>query len=382
MQGRDLRGRLWDWKSRHLWHWCASKHPESSIFPKSLTRFSEQVAVGYVIETALGFCLAALFLLQARLAKNKQSEQATTVKGGVGHGSSDIDRASLVLKSGIKTFFDSAAYFCIALQIATIAIVAQKDFGLSTSDFGAIEAQIAHAVSVVSLLPLLAPVILLENSTVDSEGRDPRSNPRLFLLNLAVSLSFYPFVSRSFHSFGPSPISDGESGEVPRAKWNGIENLCFNDGLDGLRSNRLFSALDGIELASSLVVYLTTLWQQCGLLSIHFYHSRLQSEDGVLRRRHSPSVGYRILEVRERMKEWIGGNAVCGAILLFIPLGLACPLLWIVFMLRHLQEDLTNNAIADGSYSGNDWGFGQVVSIVLFLPVAINMFYRGRFGRT
>jgi hypothetical protein len=347
-----------------------------------LTWTCEQVAIGYIIETALGFCLAALFLLLGHLGRKKHEEHGDVVKGSIVQRIDYIDPASSVLKSGLKTFFDSAAYFCIALQIATVVIVAKKDFGLSTSDFGAIEAQIAHAVSVLSLLPLLAPVILLEDSLVDSEGRDPRSNPRLLLLNLAVSLSFYPFMSRNFHSFGTSPISDGGSGEISTVSWNGIENLCFSDGLDGLRSNSLFLALDGMELTGSLVVYLTTLWQQSGLLSMHFYLSRLQSEDGILRRRQPSSVGMKILELRERIKEWIGRHVICGLVLLLIPLSLACPLLWIVVLLRHLQEDLANNATGDGSYSGNDWGFGQVVSIVLFLPVAVNMVYQGLFGRT
>jgi hypothetical protein len=43
-----------------------------------------------------------------------------------------------VLVSGALTFFDSAAYFAIAIQIAAIVIIYKKDFGLSTSDFGVV----------------------------------------------------------------------------------------------------------------------------------------------------------------------------------------------------------------------------------------------------
>jgi hypothetical protein len=288
-----------------------------------------------------------------------------------------------VLVSGALTFFDSAAYFAIAIQIAAIVIIYKKDFGLSTSDFGAIDAQIAQAVSLISLLPLLSPVILLDRMSgaeLQTDTRDPRSNPRLFLLNLAVSLSFYPFISRSIHGFGASPISS--SGEVSLSEWHSIEELCFRDGLDSLRSNALYSSLDGLEMAISLVIYLTTLWLQSGLLTIYFYGDgeAFRSGDSSTPRIRRPSGFRGVIALRERSKAWIGRNRACGWVLLLVPLALACPLLWVVFRLRDLQAEVVAYVGGEGlEYSGNDWGFGQIVSIILFLPVAVTMFYRGRF---
>ncbi|VUC21434.1 unnamed protein product [Clonostachys rosea] len=202
------------------------------------------VAIAYIMEIALGFTLSILLLLQTRLDPPLKSI------------------ASQVLLTGLRSFFNAAAFFSIAVQIATISLLIQKDFGIGTSDFGAIEAQIAQAVSVVSMLPLLYPALILGG--IDSS---PRSNPRLFLLNLAAAL---------------------------------------------------------------------------------------------------------------RVGGWFRRHRIWAALLMLIPLGLAIPLLWVIFHLRGLQEELARNVGED--YGGNNWGFGQIVAVVLYLPVAVDMFYRGRFG--
>lgn len=299
----------------------------------------------------------------------------------------------MTLISGNRTFFDSAAYFAIALQIATIVLTSKKDNGIGTDDFGAVEAQIAHAASIVSLLPLLSPIILLDSGTILG-SRDPRSSSRLFLFTLAVALSFYPFVSRCIHSFGVSSIRDGEGGDVSLINWSGIENLCFSDGLDSLRSNRLYKALNPLELAASSVVYLMTLWQQFGLLAVHHdtRHPRASADFLPLRRQ---TIGDKILTGRLRLAHWLGYRSAVGWVLLPVPLGLAGPLLWTIFHLRGLQETLANFTIpgaggieissnsgsrGGGGYAGNDWGFGQIVAVVLFMPVGVSMFYTYWFG--
>lgn len=309
------------------------------------------VAIGYIIGIALGFTLAILLLLQTRLDPPLKSIP------------------SQVLLTGLRSFFNAAAFFSIAVQIATISLLVQKDFGIATSDFGAIEAQIAQAVSVVSLLPLLYPALIL--SSIDSS----RSNPRLFLLNLAAALSFYPFLSRNLHAFGPDdsrPIGDGSGSDVSTADWTKVERLCFADGLDALRDDTLYAAIPPLELAASLVVYLATLWQMGGLVGAHYSPVKDQ-------KRHAVVVGAgRVVLWRRRVGEWLRGHRLWAALLMLVPLGLAAPLLWVIFHLRGLQEELARNV--DEDYGGNNWGFGQIVAVVLYLPVVVDMFYRGRFG--
>ncbi|CAH0043685.1 unnamed protein product [Clonostachys solani] len=319
------------------------------------------VAIGYIIEIALGFTLAILLLLQTRLDPSLRSIP------------------SQVLLTGLRSFFNAAAFFSIAVQIATISLLVQKDFGIATSDFGAIEAQIAQAVSVVSMLPLLYPALLLsgiDSSSSSASSSSPRSNPRLFLLNLAAALSFYPFLSRNLHAFGPGdsrPIGDGSGSDVSTADWAKVERLCFADGLDGLRHDALYAAIPPLELAASLVVYLATLWQMCGLVGAHYSPAKDQQK------RHAVVVGAgRVVLWRGRVGEWFRSHRLWAALLMLVPLGLAVPLLWVIFHLRGLQEELARNMEED--YGGNNWGFGQIVAVVLYLPVAVDMLYRGRFG--
>ncbi|KAL6851174.1 hypothetical protein ACO1O0_008302 [Amphichorda felina] len=47
-------------------------------------------------------------------------------------------------------------------SLATLVVLARKDYGLGTADLGALKTQIAQAIAVVSLLPLLYPAALLE----------------------------------------------------------------------------------------------------------------------------------------------------------------------------------------------------------------------------
>ncbi|KAI1021697.1 hypothetical protein LB503_013277 [Fusarium chuoi] len=82
-----------------------------------------------------------------------------------------------VAKAGLEAFVDSAAYFALALQLATIAVLARKDYGISTADLSAIEARLSQPVAVVSMMPLLYPVALLEPTA--KAAREPILNTTL-----------------------------------------------------------------------------------------------------------------------------------------------------------------------------------------------------------
>lgn len=309
----------------------------------------------------LGFSLAILFLLQSHLDRPLENG------------------ASRIIVTGLKSFNAASAFFVISIQLATISVVVQKDFGINTSDFGAIETQIAQAVSVLSMLPLLYPTLLLDGGGKESS---PRTNPRLFLLCLATALSFYPFLSRNIQDFRtsistPSPISDGDGGDVSTADWHKVETLCFDDGLDNLRSNGVYAAVPALELTGSLVVYLATLWQMGALVGAHRW--AVHKHPSHMRKKYYQRRGTLIVW-RSKVSEWFRENKIFSGILLLVPLALAIPLLWTIFYMRQLQAKLADSTGED--YNGNNWGFGQMVSLVLFLPVFVDMFYCWKFGYT
>ncbi|KAM5345690.1 hypothetical protein ACJ41O_011551 [Fusarium nematophilum] len=321
------------------------------------------VAVGYVLELALGIFLT----LAVIVLRNRRR----------GPGSEEWYR---ILMCGLRAFFDSAAYFALALQLATIVVLVQKDYGISTADLGAIEARIAQTVAVVSMMPLLYPVALLEPSarsiksdeaqhTARSRSCDARHNARLLLLSATASLSFYPFLSRCIHAFGESPIGSGGGAEVSSVDWGVVERMCFPDRFKSLRKSSTWKALEGLELAASLMTYLFTFWLLAGLPN---------TQDVLDEPPKSELTSERALSWRERVNNWLGERPLVAVMPLLAIIGLAVPLLWVVFTLRKLQEELSGNT--GEAYEGKDWGFGQIVSIILFVPVGVEMAYRWRFG--
>ena len=321
-----------------------------------------QVAVGYVMETALSLLLALVVIFTRHHKAGPRSR-----------------RAHDIFISGLRAFFDSAAYFALSIQLATLAVLARKDYGLGTADLGALETQIAQAISVVSLLPLLYPAALLEAAGPDDEEDDDEEegeehNARLLLLSLTVALSFYPFLSRCLHSFGQGMIGDGDGAVVSVGRWREVESLCFADGLDRLRGNGMYEALAGLELAASLVTYLFSFWPRAGLL----LGQHCSGRDGDAAGGDGGRKGMGVLSARDRVNRWFSERPALAAAPLLVVVGLAAPMLWAIFDLRGLQKELADSTGV--GYAGNEWGFGQIVSIVLFVPVGVAMVYRWRFG--
>ncbi|KAH7134662.1 hypothetical protein B0J13DRAFT_560913 [Dactylonectria estremocensis] len=304
------------------------------------------VAVGYVLDLALGIFLSLAVIFLKPVYERKDPAH----------------KAYQIFVAGLAAFFDAAAYFAFALQLAAIAVLVRKDYGISTVDMGALETEIAQAVAVLSLLPLLYPVVLLEG------GRDgvARHNARLLLLSLTVAMSFYPFMSRCFHAFGESPIGSGKGDVVSSSDWHNVEDMCFPSGVGGLlgfMNSTTYKALDGLELATSLIIYLFTFWTLASLPASRYPYKTRKGE----------TRSRRLL-----VNDWFGCHPFAAALPLFVALGLVVPLLWVIFHLRILQKDLAESM--GEKYVGGTWGFGQIVSLVLFLPVVVTMAYRWSFG--
>jgi len=53
--------------------------------------------------------------------------------------------------------------------------------------------------------------------------------------------------------------------------------------------------------------------------------------------------------------------------------GLVAPLLWGFWRLRGLQRALAKTL--GGYYEGDEWGFGQVMAITIFVPIFVEMLF-------
>ncbi|RMJ06732.1 hypothetical protein BHE90_010027 [Fusarium euwallaceae] len=309
------------------------------------------VASGYIIE----FALSVLLSLAAISLRNSKP------------GTSG-NKWKQIIQCGLDSFFFSAAYFTLAIQLATIIVLVRKDYGISNEDLGAIEARIAQSISIVSMIPLLYPAALLEPGERNIR-RDVRHNSRLLLLSVTLALSFFPFISRCIHAFGPSPIGNGPGHKVTVDNWAKVAELCFFGGFEDLRKSSIWKVLPELELTISLITYLFALWLLSGLPSTRYIPDK-------------DATGYRGLEMlvswRERAVGWLEDKWYLAMVPLLAIIGLTIPMVIMIFTLRDMQKDLSEDL--GQTYEGDNWGFGQIVSIVLFVPVGVDMAYWWRFG--
>ncbi|KAF5607762.1 hypothetical protein FPANT_731 [Fusarium pseudoanthophilum] len=307
------------------------------------------VAVGYVLEIILSILLSLAVIMFKRSGKKSQRHE--------------------VVKAGLEAFVDSAAYFALALQLATIAVLARKDYGISTADLGAIEARISQSVAVVSMMPLLYPVALLEPAANSSTRANIKHNAGLLLLSVTVALSFYPFLSRCIHAFDISPIGEGKDSEVSPTDWSVVEDMCFPAEYRDIGRSATFKSLNGLELTASLITYIFTFWLLAGLPGT-CYDRDEKAKDA---KEAEDKASW-----REHVNEWFSDRPLVAILPLLVFVGLTIPLLVVIFTLRNVQEQMSENM--GENYDGNYWGFGQIVSIILFTPVGVKMVYRWRFG--
>ncbi|OBS22305.1 hypothetical protein FPOA_08641 [Fusarium poae] len=286
------------------------------------------VAIGYVLEITLSVFLSLAVIVLKQSGKTSQWHR--------------------IVKTGLAAFVDSAAYFALSLQLATIAVLVRKDYGMSTADLGAIEARISQSVAVVSMMPLLYPIALLEPLEKTCLRDNVRHNARLLF-----------------------PIGNGEGSEVSSTDWDAIEDMCFPHEYRQLGETMTYRSLNWLELTASLIAYLFSFWLLAGLPKTH-PHLNEKAQEGQ-ESEVEPSW-------RDRVNVWFSGRPVISVVPLFVVVGLSVPLLWAVFTLRKVQGEISKNMGQE--YDGNEWGFGQIVSIVLFIPVAVDMVYQWRFGQT
>jgi hypothetical protein len=301
----------------------------------------------------------------------------------------------------LDAFFDCAIYFALAVELASVVMLARKDYGVNTKGFGARDAQITLANSVVCVLPLLYPVALGLSSqsspppdppspsspsgelgiqatignlppadlnpgpgthpqgsrgdqqldmTQKLQGKAPESEEelhqrqdfRLLLFSILALLFFYPFISQCIRNWGPSRIA----ALPPGVEWNKVIQLCFGDVRQFSDAETLL--VSTVELLGSLAIYGFMLW--------HIIVPNIEPTS-------TADFG--------RVKGWLMGHwkdykPVTGMLLL-TPLALSIPLLWGIFRLRDIQSKVMDSMRSQ--YTGNEWGFGQIIGVVIFVPV-------------
>lgn len=306
------------------------------------------MVVGYIFAAILGGMLALLYYSTNHSRRFK-------------HGAK-WSRKLLV------SFHECASLFAFSLQIACIVVLARVDYGISTASMGNSTVQITWAVSVLTTLPLLYTLVLVD--TIDQDSMIPGDRPnhgesydekeskasdletefRLVLFVICWALSFYPFLSRMIEEFGSSKIGEGEGTVISVQDWNTIQQICLANTVPVTASeNRLMNA---VGIMGSLILSLFAISK--------IIAATLQ--------RHYPEVVEKLSQVLRSDYTSRSVRFLSFGVLVAIPL-LSGGLLWSFFRLQRFQAGVAGHI---GSQDSDDqWSFGQVVAVTVFMPVFV-----------
>jgi hypothetical protein len=309
--------------------------------------------IGYLFESFLGFS----FALGLEAIRSTPSIDP----------SPRLKKYRAVILRGCGVFFDCAIYFAASIQIACVVVLVRKDFGISADGLGGLTVQITWAVALLSLLPLLYPLVMLgifvkngsEKELEKAETSRTRHEFRYYLFCICWVLFLYTFVSRMIGDFAPSQVGQGAgpggSTIINTTDWDTLNVLCFT-GVQQLTDNETM-VIEAFGTAGSIILSL--------FIICPFLWTILQSLD----LSYVNLVERKFTVVR---KKWAIQSLGPRAILVLIPL-LTVPEMWGVFRIRNVQEVLTNTMGIE--YTDNQWTFGQVVAVVIFAPVIVEVVY-------
>ncbi|CAL8577945.1 hypothetical protein XPA_003753 [Xanthoria parietina] len=299
--------------------------------------------LGYVLENALGFFFASALSIVPRSAPRGGKAERL-----IPH----VERVRDVLMQGCSSYYDSAIFLCFSVQIASIVMLSRLDFGISASGMGDSTAKITWAVSLLTLLPLLYVAYLphlLQGPVSDQQAarQDSKRKLRFGLFSMCWLLTLYPFYSKMIGYFGPSLIGDGEGQAISDDDWNIIQAVCTAN-VEAI-SDRELVAMQFFGVAGSLFVSICTLFKVIWL---------------GLHRQHRDS---RFVQKIQKYRVSIGPKLTM-IFLMLLPL-LAISQIWTILRLRQFQQGISRNTGNENFDS--QWTFGQIASITVFAPVAV-----------
>ena len=141
------------------------------------------MVIGYILESLLGFLFAAAYAMNGATAATHSPT-----------------KTHILLEKGCATFFDFVIFFVISIQTSCMVVLIRKDYGISGDNFGGLTIQIAWIIGLISMLPLLFPMVILKTT----ESR--RSTYRLLLFCACLIPFMYNFGSQMVGYFGPNQV--------------------------------------------------------------------------------------------------------------------------------------------------------------------------------
>lgn len=107
--------------------------------------------------------------------------------------------------------------------------------------------------------------------------------------------------------------------------------MCFPAEYRDIGRSTTFKSLNGLELTVSLITYIFTFWLLAGLPGTCYDHDEKAKDAKEAEDKTS---------WRERVNKWFGDRPLVAILPLLVLVGWTIPLLWVIFTLRNVQEQM------------------------------------------
>jgi hypothetical protein len=303
------------------------------------TRLTAQVVVAYTMHLILGALLPSMLMILDSMPRRHRLR-------------------SVIQKSYLR-YSDSAIMLAFSIQVAAVVLLAKKNFGFSASDFGDLTIELTSAAALITILPIttLCSFPAGSDAGIEVEYRILTT----FWTTTAGVLFLFTFISRMLSTYASGQIGSGPDAVLTIREAANIEKLCYLSisGQSKVEKTafQVFSLIGSlVALLSIITNFLGTLRRTLGLTA----PEKSSAIDGT----QQPSKKGWFLKIRRTIqrKFLLSNVLVWGSLQLVL-----------IFRLRHIQHALA--ASINEADNDDAWSFGQIIAVVVFLPVFVQLGY-------
>jgi hypothetical protein len=161
----------------------------------------------------------------------------------------------------------------------------------------------------------------------------------------------YTFISRMIATYGPSQIGTGGAAVISPHDWAIVEGLCLQ-GVKLLTRTEA-TVLNAFGIGGSIFLSLIILGK---------FFFCLPNQDPNTKGTRERSLIFKIFHSKNISSLFIFGVFVFGV-----------PQIWAIIRLRDSQQSMARTILQD--FVDNQWTFGQVVAVVVFSSVFVELLY-------
>lgn len=235
-------------------------------------------------------------------------------------------------------YVDSAIALALSVELACAIMLIKKNSGLGANEFGALTVQVVWIVATLVMLPVI--------SFCWQDLRDKKSELRTCMTALAFILFLITFICRMINTYSNRRIGSGGEAVISGEESEQLDLLCFG-------------AVPRLSPSGSTMVETfsvgASLWISCNVV--------LALIDQCIDESDRSWVTAALHELTRCLRGDIIGIIISVSGLTFWSI----PLFWALMKLRSWQK--TFAASIDETSGSGVWTFGQIIAVVVFLPV-------------